>query len=256
MFFKAVLWGKDVAVKVIKKHSKITHKDLQEFVKEVKMLAGLRHPNIVLFMGACAEKAMTCIITEYLANGSLYSVLHNSRIEIEFDQQIRMCIDIALGVNYLHKLGIIHRDLKSHNLLVDESFTVKVGDFGLSSFKKDISGAEKPYGTTQWMAPEIFTGASPSEKTDVYSFGIILWEIVTRLDPYDKHMDYISVEAAVLREERPLIPNSCPAHLAELITHCWDMDPKKRPPFEQIVEQLKDLLPKRKATMFGDQKKV
>ncbi|KAL8540021.1 hypothetical protein ACS0TY_001568 [Phlomoides rotata] len=182
------LWyGSDIAVKVF---SRQEYSDdlISAFRQEVSLMKSLRHPNILLFMGAVTSPQRLCIVTEFLPRGSLFRLLQRNATKLERRRRIHMALDIARGMNYLHRYNppIIHRDLKSSNLLVDKNWTVKVGDFGMSRLKHETYLTTKTgKGTPQWMAPEVLRNEPSDEKSDVYSFSVILWELVTHKIPWD-----------------------------------------------------------------------
>jgi serine/threonine protein kinase len=143
----------------------------------------------------------------------------------------------ARGMAYLHggSPPVLHRDLKSANLLLDESYTTKVCDFGLSRLKAQERSMTGNCGTVQWMAPEVLANMSYNEKADVYSFGIVLWELLSRECPYEG-MTAIQCALAVLnRDKRPDIPKWCPPSLHALIKSCVKKEPEQRPSFSQIL---------------------
>ncbi|XP_058069386.1 serine/threonine-protein kinase CTR1-like isoform X2 [Magnolia sinica] len=180
--------GSDVAVKVLTDQD--FHEDqLKDFLREVAIMKRVRHPNVVLFMGAVTKPPHLSIVTEYLPRGSLYRLIHRAAAGDILDKRrrLRMALDVAKGINYLHCLSppIVHWDLKSPNLLVDKNWAVKVCDFGLSRFKANTFISSKSVaGTPEWMAPEFLRGEPTNEKSDVYSFGVILWELVTMQQPW------------------------------------------------------------------------
>ncbi|KAI3867547.1 hypothetical protein MKX03_010066 [Papaver bracteatum] len=180
--------GSDVAVKVLTTQD--FHDDqLKEFLREVAIMKRVRHPNVVLFMGAVTKRPHLSIVTEYLPRGSLFRLIHRASGGELWDKRrrLRIALDVAKGINYLHCLSppIVHWDLKSPNLLVDKNWTVKVCDFGLSRFKANTFLSSKSVaGTPEWMAPEFLRGEPSNEKSDVYSFGVILWELVTMQQPW------------------------------------------------------------------------
>jgi hypothetical protein len=150
----------------------------------------------------------------------------------------------ARGMTYLHggTPPVLHRDLKSANLLLDESYNAKVCDFGLSRLKAQERSMTGNCGTVQWMAPEVLANERYAEPADVFSFGVILWELLSRECPYDG-MDPIPCALAVLnKHERPSIPLWCPPAFATLIRKCWDQDPTVRPTFMQVLSAL-DAMP-------------
>ncbi|GFQ04967.1 serine/threonine-protein kinase ctr1 [Phtheirospermum japonicum] len=180
--------GSDVAVKVLTLQD-FREDQLKEFLREVAIMKRVRHPNVVLFMGAVTKRPHLSIVTEYLPRGSLFRLIHRPAAGEMLDQRrrLRMALDVAKGINYLHRLTppIVHWDLKTPNLLVDKNWTVKVCDFGLSRFKANTFISSKSVaGTPEWMAPEFLRGEPSNEKSDVFSFGVILWELVTLQQPW------------------------------------------------------------------------
>lgn len=175
--------GTTIAVKVLTDQA-MNEETMAEFKTEVNMMNKVRHPNVVLLMGICSTAPHLSIITEYLPRGSMYRLLHHTQVSLEFRRRLKMAIDISKGMAYLHSATptIVHRDLKSPNLLVDENFTVKICDFGLARVKENtfvqtINGCA---GTPNWMAPEVLRNEKFTEKADVFSMGVILWEVSDR----------------------------------------------------------------------------
>nr|GMD91312.1 serine/threonine-protein kinase CTR1 [Ipomoea batatas] len=238
--------GSDVAVKVLTLQD--FHDDqLREFLREVAIMKRVRHPNVVLFMGAVTKRPHLSIVTEYLPRGSLYRLIHRPAAGEMLDQRrrLRMALDVAKGINYLHCLSppVVHWDLKSPNLLVDKNWTVKVCDFGLSRFKANTFISSKSVaGTPEWMAPEFLRGEPSNEKSDVYSFGVILWELVTMQQPWSGLCPAQVVGAVAFQNRKLSIPQNISPILASLMEACWDDDPAQRPSFSSIVETLKKLL--------------
>ncbi|KAF7817038.1 serine/threonine-protein kinase CTR1-like [Senna tora] len=238
--------GSDVAVKVLSVQD--FHDDqLKEFLREVSIMKRVRHPNVVLFMGAVTKRPHLSIVTEYLPRGSLYRLIHRPTSGENLDQRrkLRMALDVAKGINYLHCLNppILHWDLKSPNLLVDKNWTVKVCDFGLSRFKANTFISSKSVaGTPEWMAPEFLRGEPSNEKSDVYSFGVILWELATMQQPWSGLSPAQVVGAVAFQNRRLVIPPNISPALASLMESCWADDPNERPSFSKIVESLKKLL--------------
>ncbi|TQD70096.1 hypothetical protein C1H46_044370 [Malus baccata] len=215
--------GSDVAVKVLTVQD--FHDDqLKDFLREVAIMKRVRHPNVVLFMGAVTKRPHLSIVTEYLPRGSLYRLIHRPASGELMDQRrrLRMALDVAKGINYLHCLNppIVHWDLKSPNLLVDKNWTAK----------------------PEWMAPEFLRGEPSNEKSDVYSFGVILWELVTMEQPWNGLSPAQVVGAVAFQNRRLAIPANTPPVLASLMESCWADDPAQRPSFASIVESLKRLL--------------
>ncbi|GAM24346.1 hypothetical protein SAMD00019534_075210 [Acytostelium subglobosum LB1] len=242
LVYKGTWRGSTVAIKQIKVHDDVTNQALDEFRKELTILSKLRHPNIVLLMAACTQPPNLCFVTEYLCGGSLYDALHSKKIRMNMPLYKKLGIQIAQGMNYLHLSGIIHRDIKSLNLLLDENMNVKICDFGLSRFKSKSAAMTKSIGSPIWMAPELLMGSDNyTEKVDVYAYGIILWEIGTGELPYSG-LDSVQLAVAVSTKGlRPTIPSTWPAPLHQLIQSCWHQDANQRPTFTQILAQLDKL---------------
>ncbi|KAK4725791.1 hypothetical protein R3W88_030708 [Solanum pinnatisectum] len=238
------LWyGSDVAVKVFTKQE-YSDEVIYSFKQEISLMKRLRHPNILLFMGAVTSPQRLCIVTEFLPRGSLFRLLQRNASKLEWRRRIHMALDVARGMNYLHHLTppIVHRDLKSSNLLVDKNWTVKVGDFGLSRLKHETYLATRTgKGTPQWMAPEVLRNEPSDEKSDVYSFGVILWELATEKIPWDNLNTMQVIGAVGFMNQRLDIPKDVHPQLASIIESCWLSEPQSRPSFQELMEKLKDL---------------
>jgi serine/threonine protein kinase len=213
-------------------------KTLDEFKKEILFMVKLRHPNILLFMGACTSRGNLAIITELMSRGSIYDLLHNSKEKLSFQTRMLFAKDTALGMNWLHcnNPPFLHLDLKTQNLLVNDDWTVKVADFGLTQIKKQIQGKGKA-GSPIYMAPEILLDKGFDEKSDVYSFGIVLWELFTVEEPYKGKFTNLEdlVESIAKKGIRPELPKDIPSKMKQLIQSCWNPEPKNRPTFSQIL---------------------
>ncbi|KAF3448501.1 hypothetical protein FNV43_RR09214 [Rhamnella rubrinervis] len=241
------IWnGSDVAIKVYF-GNQYTEGILQEYKKEIDIMKRLRHPNVLLFMGAASSEEQLAIVTEFLPRGSLFRTLHKNNQTIDIRRCLRMALDVARGMNYLHHRNppIVHRDLKSSNLLVDKNWSVKVGDFGLSKLKKaTFLTAKSGRGTPQWMAPEVLRNEPSNEKSDVFSFGVILWELMTKSIPWN-HLNPLQVVGVVGFMDRRLdLPEGLDPQVASIIKDCWRSDPEQRPSFEDIIRRMMMLLQK------------
>ena len=214
---------------------------LLELRKESVIMSELRHPNILLFLGACVEPPNLCIVTEYMKYGSIGKYLRNKDNPLTWLQRLQMAKSTAIGMDYLHsfKPPIIHRDLSSYNILIDEHLHVKIADFGLARIKQSNITMTR-CGTPAWTAPEILKRMHYSEKGDVYSFGIILWEFLTRCKPY-KGLEPVKLCERVVKGLRPKIPEDCPADYRLLVTQCWDTNPDGRPSFESIPARIESM---------------
>ncbi|KAL9425256.1 hypothetical protein AB3S75_032237 [Citrus x aurantiifolia] len=238
--------GSDVAVKILMEQEFHVER-FKEFLREVAIMKRLRHPNIVLFMGAVTQPPNLSIVTEYLSRGSLYRLLHKPGVREMLDERRRlnMAYDVAKGMNYLHRRNppIVHRDLKSPNLLVDKKYTVKVCDFGLSRLKANtFLSSKSAAGTPEWMAPEVLRDEPSNEKSDIYSFGVILWELATLHQPWGNLNPAQVVAAVGFKGKRLEIPRNVNPHVASIIEACWANEPWKRPSFSTIMELLRPLI--------------
>ncbi|KAI4326269.1 hypothetical protein MLD38_031598 [Melastoma candidum] len=235
--------GTEVAVKRFLEQD-ISGESLEEFISEVRIMKKLRHPNVVLFMGAVTRPPNLSIVTEFLPRGSLYRLIHRPNNQLDERRRLRMALDAARGMNYLHNCNpvIVHRDLKTPNLLVDRNWVVKVCDFGLSRMKHStFLSSRSTAGTAEWMAPEVLRNEPCNEKSDVYSFGVILWELATLQQPWGG-MNPMQVVGAVGFQHRRLdIPGDMDPTVAEIIEKCWQTDPNLRPTFAEIMNALKPL---------------
>ncbi|KAG4148496.1 hypothetical protein ERO13_D05G289200v2 [Gossypium hirsutum] len=243
---RAEFRGCEVAVKILMEQDFHIER-FREFLREVSIMKCLRHPNIVLFMGAVTQPPKLSIVTEYLSRRSLFRLLQMPDAWKVLNEKLRlnMALDVARGMNYLHQLKppIVHRDLKSPNLLVDSNYTVKVCDFGLSRSKANTFLSSKTAaGTPEWMAPEVLCNENSNEKSDVYSFGVVLWELMTLQQPW-KHLNPPQVVAAVgFKGERLEIPSHVNRVVASLIEQCWAREASERPPFSHVIQCLQQVI--------------
>ncbi|KAL5700307.1 hypothetical protein ACHQM5_025766 [Ranunculus cassubicifolius] len=235
-------YGSDVAVKVFSMQE-YTDDVIRSFKKEVSLMKKLRHPNVLLFMGVVTSLERLCIVTEFLPRGSLFQLLHKRISKLDRRRRVIMALDIARGMNYLHrcKPPVIHRDLKSSNLLVDKNWTVKVGDFGLSRLKHEMYRTKSGKGTPQWMAPEVLRNEPADEKSDVYSYGVILWELITEKIPWENHNSLQVMGAVGFMDQRLEIPKDTYPQWVPIIESCWHSDPELRPTFQELLEKFKVL---------------
>jgi tRNA A-37 threonylcarbamoyl transferase component Bud32 len=238
--YSATWRGTNVAVKKLSVHN-LDREVLKEIFREVTIMRGLRHPNVLQFLGACTEPPDVYIVIEFMPKGSLYQIIHDKTIALPWDRIRTIAIDAARGMSYLHNSDpiIIHRDLKSQNLLVDDNWRVKVCDFGLSRIYKDTQSTKMTAcGTPCWTAPEVLRRNRYTVKADVYSFGVVLWEMITREEPFKGMPPFQVILLVGTQGQRPDIPNYCPPQYAQLIEDCWQEDPDKRPSFEDIITRL------------------
>ena len=216
-------------------------KGLRDMKREIWLLTRLRHPNIVTIMGAVLGKTEPpMLVLEYMDAGSLYHLANNRSVVFDFDLILDILTDVAAGMSFLHHSDVLHNDLKSRNVLVDSRFRCKVADFGLSSV-----GLKGPVnlGTPLWMAPEVLRGTPATKPSDVYSFGIVMWEVCTRQEPYADVQDLEGLLDDIADEKlavprRPDIPDEVPTDLKALMRDCWDPNPDQRPTFDEIQARL------------------
>jgi hypothetical protein len=245
--------GTLVAIKKLKVSGLEEAAAADAFRAEVALLAQLRHRNIVRFIGASLQVPDLCVLTE-LAQCSLSDLLYNKAdgaaapggarcgAPLRPEQMLGFAEDIAKGCKYLHSLRpmIIHRDLKSSNLLVDSAGVCKISDFGLSRIKNEsatqISGM---LGTPGWSAPEIYKQDKYTERVDMYSYGVVLSELVTGERPYQGLNQMQIAFATVYQGQRPALPDALPKPLRALIRACWDSVPAKRPAWPKILQALR-----------------
>ncbi|XP_065178459.1 uncharacterized protein LOC135809116 [Sycon ciliatum] len=282
-----------VAVKKLKA-VQIDPRSRLDFEREVALMKTIRHPNIVMFLGAGLHQNQPFIVVEFMARGPLSSLIRNLSIPVNLSQKVRWALDVAKGMHYLHSLmpPRIHRDLKTSNLLLSECWVAKVADFGTARLVSDVSSRSpvapideededgmreasqyglstsprgaasfdcesigllhstnsalmtRNAGTLLWCSPEILAGKPYGASTDVYSFGVILWELCSRKVPFSEFPDFkwmSKISDAVEAGRRPTIPEDCQADLSELMQQCWHHDPEQRPTFKDIVRTLDDL---------------
>ncbi|KAM9988169.1 hypothetical protein ACTFIZ_003542 [Dictyostelium cf. discoideum] len=241
--YKGIVRGKEVAIKKLTQ-TVFEENTMNEFKKEVSLMAKLRNPHLLLFMGACTAPEDLSIVTELMPKGSVHSLLRakeDTSDFITFKRAILIARDTVLGMTWLHASNILHLDLKPANLLVDQNWVVKVADFGLSKYMKPDSKDKLlgQAGSPLYMAPEMLVNQPYDGKVDVFSFAILLWELLTKQEPYNKlYSSYPQlVEGVVNKKNRPIIPDYFPTRLKDLLARCWDHYPSRRPSFAEISKQ-------------------
>lgn len=211
----------------------------KQFTREVTLLSHLHHRNVIKLAAACKNPPVFCVIIEYLSGGSLRAFLHKlEHRSLPLQKLIAIALDIARGMEYIHSQGVIHRDLKPENIIFDEDMCVKIADFGIACEEAYCDALAEDAGTFRWMAPEMIKHKHYGRKVDVYSFGLLLWEMLTGRIPYEDMTPIQAAFAVVDKNLRPVIPPDCPAALRALIEQCWALHPEKRPEFWQIVKVL------------------
>ena len=229
--------GIDVAVKLFTKGSV---QNSQDFIRELSLLSLIQHPLIVNCYGGSTKPGDEYIVEE-LMEASVYDLLHDKKFVMDEEMRLDFAISTARCMNFLHNCGVIHRDLKSLNLLVSKNYQVKVCDFGLSRVIDSKNQMTSNIGTVSWVAPELFAKKLYTEKADVYSYAIILWELVTRQMPFGD-IEAFSVPLMVSRGERPDLSKDIPIEWRKLIKACWHQKPTSRPAFKKILVKLRSML--------------
>ncbi|KAM1318351.1 hypothetical protein ACFX14_003671 [Malus domestica] len=238
--YKGTYCTQEVAIKVLKPEC-VNPDMLKDFAQEVYIMRKVRHKNVVQFIGACTKHPSLCIVTEYMSGGSVYDYLHKQKGVFKLPSLLKVAIDVSKGMTYLHQNNIIHRDLKAANLLMDENEVVKVADFGVARVNSQSGVMTSETGTYRWMAPEVIEHKPYDHKADVFSFGLVLWELLTGKLPYE-HLTPLQAAVGVAQKGlRPTIPKNTPPKLAELLEKCWQQDPATRPDFSEIIENLQTL---------------
>jgi len=210
--------------------------DMNELKKEATIMSLLSHPNLIRCLGASTLNEETYYVMTELMPRSLYDFLMGPE-DAPLMMRLEMAHGIARGMAYLHSLKLIHRDLKTHNVLLTSEMVPKIIDFGTTRVIDVASKMTTNLGTVQYMAPELFTESLYSEKADVYSFGIVLWEILTQETPYADKPSW-SLPVAIAKGERPPMHKWFPQTLIKILKACLHSSQNKRPTFEEIRTDL------------------
>ncbi|CAA7402235.1 unnamed protein product [Spirodela intermedia] len=273
---RGVYEGLDVAVKLLDwgEEGARTEAEIASlraaFTQEVVVWHKLDHLNVTKFVGAIMGATdleiqtesgqlgmptnICCVVVEYLPGGTLKSYLiKNRRRKLPFKVVVQIALDLARGLSYLHSKKVVHRDVKTENMLMDKARTVKIADFGVARLEaqnpNDMTGET---GTLGYMAPEVLNGHPYNRKCDVYSFGICLWEIYCCDMPYPD-LTFAEVSSAVVRQNlRPEIPRCCPSSLGNVMKRCWDANPDRRPEMDEVVAILEAIDTTKGGGMIAD----
>ena len=215
---------------------------LRAFCKEIQIMQKMSHPNVLSLLGVCAAMDGSLrIVTDFLPRGSIFHLLHRQSAPGPPSPwlALQLLAGCARGMRYLHarQPAIIHRDLKSQNLLVAADGSVQVADFGLSR-ECLRTAAMTRVGSVQWAAPEVLLGHGYSQKCDVWSFGVVCWELMTARIPFDGMSQVLVASKVALEGMRLPVPPDAPLQLLRLMARCWADEPGKRPEFDEIVAEL------------------
>ena len=229
-----------VAVKRLLDAELDSKEQLETFRKEISLVASLRpSPYVVQFLGACVHPEAHFIVLELMTNRSVDYWIKNEDFVFPERERVKMALDAARGMHHIHAEGIIHADLATRNLLVDENWRVKVTDFGLSRVRTaTLNEVSQAVGTPATMSPELVQGNAISTKTDVYSFAVVLWQMYTREDPFPGLTPMQIAWQVVMQGTRPPIPEGTPPRLESLLRRGWTITPEDRPSFEDVVAEL------------------
>uniref|UniRef100_A0A672U9U9 Tyrosine-protein kinase n=1 Tax=Strigops habroptila TaxID=2489341 RepID=A0A672U9U9_STRHB len=215
----------------------------EDFIEEAKVLMKLSHPKLVQLYGVCFENTPICLVFEFMENGCLSDYLRSQRGSFSKETLLGMCQDVCEGMAYLEQNSVIHRDLAARNCLVGESHVVKVSDFGMSRVVLDdqytsSTGTKFP---VKWSAPEVFSYSNYSTKSDVWSFGVLMWEVFSEGKiPYENRTNGEVVEEinAGFRLYKPKLASKA---IYEVMSHCWRMRKDDRPSFSILLYQLSEI---------------
>ncbi|PSC73227.1 serine threonine-kinase [Micractinium conductrix] len=231
--YKVLYRGEEVAAKEVEIGRSAAMQEL--FVKEAERLHQMRHAHVVGLYGVVLSGSQGLLLMEYCSGRDLHSALQlkaagsDQRLFGWYGRGRRVAADIAKGLNFLHSKGCVHMDIKSSNVLLTGSGTAKLADVGLARLQQNthISGMEtKAVGTFSWMAPEVIMGSRCTSSVDLFSFGVVLWEIITGEQPLRGEM------------RLPHVPDECPREAADLITRCMSLDAGQRPTAQQLMREL------------------
>lgn len=241
--------GEEVAIKVAPQAGPDIESNRENVLQEAKLFWVVKHENIVALRGVCLKPPDLCLVMEYARGGSLNHIL--ARGKIPPDVLVNWAIQIARGMNYLHNeapISIIHRDLKSSNVLILEEIIggnlhnkmLKITDFGLARELYNTTRISTA-GTYAWMPPEVIKSSTYSKSSDVWSYGVLLWELITGETPYKGFDSYSVVFGIAVNMLTLPIPKTCPEAWGKLMKSCWENDPHKRPGFRDILTKLEDI---------------
>ncbi|XP_041848949.1 ephrin type-B receptor 3 [Melanotaenia boesemani] len=235
-----------VAIKTLK--AGYTERQRRDFLAEASIMGQFDHPNVIRLEGVLTRSCPVLIITEFMENGALDSFLRLNDGRFTMTQLVGMLRGIAAGMKYLSDMNYVHRDLAARNILVNSNLVCKVSDFGLSRFLDDTS-ADPTYTSSlggkipiRWTAPEAIAFRKFTSASDVWSYGIVMWEVVSYGERPYWDMSNQDVMTAVEQDYRLPPPMDCPMVLHQLMLECWMKERNLRPKFSRIVSTLDKLL--------------
>jgi len=247
--------GQDVAIKKLHMHALPNETVKRDFDNEVRVMWNSQYPRILRLYGVCTEPGSCAMVMERMRR-SLHDLIH-SKEEVTDARRLQIAIDIAQGLASLHTQNILHRDLKSHNILLDRGDRGKISDFGLAKIRvhtKSTTRMGHVTGTLRWSAPEVL-GFTPrtTSASDMYSYGMVLWELLTRKTPFENQPDDTVVLALVRSGKREYIPAGCHPVWQEVIQGCWKQEPGKRPTADAVLARFMSLKPPQRARWLPEE---
>jgi len=211
-----------------------------DYKREIAIASILSHRNIVTCYGGGKLDSGLFIAMEFCEQGSLRDLLLREE-NLSPNKTLKIALKVSRGLEYIHSMKLIHRDVKSMNILINSEGNIKITDFGTSAIERENKLMTGNLGTLGWMAPELFLGRTYSEKIDVYSFAIVLWELLSHGLPFDQ-IEVWRIPLMITGGERPIIPKTnCPEDFIRLIRICWVHHPEQRPSFINIMKYLKQI---------------
>ena len=268
---QAIFDGEVVAVKIPREACCLTEKQFKEFVRELAVMANVKHPHCVMLLAACEDRADPLLVMEWMCGGNLFEALGKDDSPLPWHVRLRIAREIASAIEYLHRCKISHGDLKSMNVLLTSDFISKIGDFGAAiqrlsttmtmGSKTDASATLQyvpPFPqwatvcrtvgntlrryTLHWSAPEILRGLAANAKTDMYAFGIIMWELLTCKPPFEGVRPDLLRDLIVKEGLRPQVPaahtSEFPPAFLDVMQQCWHSDAAMRPTAEHVLQIL------------------
>lgn len=235
--YSAQYKGEPVAVKVINYFGK--RKLLKECEEEKDMMQTIKNlhiPHVVEMQCFANFSPLYYITMPYMGHGSLYDWVEKTEEPFKWSRSCAIMNQILQAVTALHKNGIVHRDIKGKNILLDEKFNAKLADFDMAKRIEDIDSDTHVQGTAAWLAPEVWWGGLPSEKSDVYSLAMLLWMLTAWKEPFLR-MDLDDISSKVMKGEREKIPATCLPKASLLIRWGWLQEPRARPTAQELLTE-------------------